>query len=399
MVSWAVLLCLFGGQFNEHLPVEVPVLPQYYRPTTQGPSVSEITVRVRVASKSPGQEGVVELPVPSQFSGQTIVSFRVQSEPANAMKFWQMRRREEGENTYLRVNLEPFNGETVVSYSARVIVPGFEVNRTQKKDFDSFLGPTPLVQSDDPKIIALATQLKQGNPSRTDLVGRALKWVAKNRTGDVHGTGKCDALSALRSGGDSLGRANLCTAILRASGIPARTVAYIPTWAENMDAEWWLTQHESEDGNWDNVDPTVGIQFPARNALIVLAITSRADENPTGAYGALRPGAPTMSTPDLSPGFKWVHQRGDPPAITTHLIQTFSWQSGARLMGGAFRRCQKVVAAAEEGKSMWLDDAQFKEALSKGSANLAPVPRRPSNYAKCETLISSSTRPQRQTIY
>ena len=329
--------------------MRVPVLPQYYRPTTQGPTVSEITFRVKVASRSLGQSGVLELPVPSQFSGQTIVSFRVQSEPENAMRFWQMRPRDDGENTYLRINLKPFKGEVVVSYSARVIVPGFEVNRTQKKDFDSFMGPTATVQSSDPKIVTLAQQLKSGKPPHDEARGPhfEMEWP-ENRTGEVHGTGKCDALSALSSGGDSLGRANLCTAILRASGIAARTVAYIPTWAENMDAEWWLTQCEGDDGNWDMVDPTVvAFQFPARNAIIVLAIASRADENVISSpWTVLRPGAPKMSTPELSPDLRRVHQRSDPPVTSTQFASNVpAWQSGARLMGGAFRlyadRCRR----------------------------------------------------------
>lgn len=90
-----------------------------------------------------------------------------------------------------------------------------------------FLDPTPLVQSNDKSIAALAQRLTEGAAGEQAAVAAILNWVVDNvRYGAVtHGY---DALSTLkRRHGNSLSLSHLSVALLRSVGMPARIVGGI----------------------------------------------------------------------------------------------------------------------------------------------------------------------------
>jgi hypothetical protein len=90
-----------------------------------------------------------------------------------------------------------------------------------------FLDPTPLVQSNDKSIVALAQRLTEGATGEQAAVTAILNWVVNNvRYGAAtHGY---DALSTLDARhGNSLNISHLSVALLRAVGIPARIVGGI----------------------------------------------------------------------------------------------------------------------------------------------------------------------------
>ena len=138
-------------------------------------------------------------------------------------------------------------------------------------------------------------------------------------------------------------RACLCAEVLRANGIPARTLSYFPTWGERLDALAWAVEYENEDHAWEMVEPTIGIVHPARNSAVVVDIPSVAEEE--SAWNL--------------------------PETSIKVIRSFPFQSGPRLMTAAHRYSVELVKKATEGKETWIDDALLEKILKKGPINLA----------------------------
>jgi hypothetical protein len=227
------------------------------------------------------------------------------------------------------------------------------------------------VASTNPGIVAVAKKLGAGHPKPDELVKRTERWVAQNQTDPEFLKGGSESLGALAKGGDSLGRACLCAALLRASGVPARLVAYSPTWAKGIDAAFWLTEYETDDGAWDWVDPTVGILNLNRDSIVVMDVPTQWDESAIVLVGStLHPDWPSGSAPLAAAGLSL-----SPPqagfAASMHLIGTFPFASGARLLDGSVPRQREVVQLAMIGKASWYDEAQFQAALSHGPISLA----------------------------
>ncbi len=329
----------------------------------------------------PAATGTVSLPIPSDYSGQTVIAFRIQCDPASALKSWKWEPRSTGLNRMVVVSVAPPIGGAWISYEARVLIPGYEVIRTQRQNFKDWSLPSPLVQSVDPTVVSIANWLKRDGQDQKQFVESVVTWVAQNKTGLGINSRNSDARSAVSTGGDSLNRANLCAAILRAAKVNARTISYFPTNSARIngpggEAQSWLTEYASEEGNWQMVDPTVGVHHPARNSVIVLTIPSRTDERRTSKNEtAWTPNAPVLSTPALSSNLTWsqqlLRQSSDRRVTKVQVIQNFPGPSGARLMSAAARRSLKVTDAALKGQPEWFDERAFQDALSLGPTNLA----------------------------
>lgn len=371
MIVTALALLAFP-QIGEREPVEIPVLPQFYRPPTHQSTLSEVTVRVHLRAKIEGQPGAITFPVPSDYSGQSVIAFRVECEPASALKKWNWQTRKDGLNSIVRATvLPPHEGATVL-YTARVLVPGFAVLRTQRKDFRNWLAATATVQSDDLDVRALSKTLAAPGGSRSDLAARVAKFVAQHKAQLNLEAHSFDAKSGLELGGNSLARANLCAAVLRSAQIPARVVSHFPTWAEGMEAQTWLTEYASEVGNWEMIEPTIGLQYPARNSVVVMSISSLIDENHVPANTSSPwPGAPALSTPELSPELIWLGDGERGLTSRIRLMKIFPGPSGARVMSSGFRQGPKVISLAKKGESTWFNESSFQKALAKGPINFA----------------------------
>jgi hypothetical protein len=114
---------------------------------------------------------------------------------------------------------------------------------------------------------------------------------------------RLDALAALQCGGSCTNKANLAAALLRARGIPARTVAHMPTWSTLPLYEHWLTEFWVPGTGWLALDPALGRWDPDRRTRVVLSVANSADEN--RAFEPLHerfvmPGAPYASVAELS---------------------------------------------------------------------------------------------------
>ncbi len=114
--------------------------------------------------------------------------------------------------------------------------------------------------------------------------------------------GGLDASNALKCGGSCTSRANLAAALLRARGIPARTVAHLPTWSGPL-YEHWLIEYWHPGAGWVWLETSINEHQPSPSSLVVLNVANPEDEdnafqNPRER--GVAPGAPYMAVQELS---------------------------------------------------------------------------------------------------
>lgn len=88
----------------------------------------------------------------------------------------------------------------------------------------TYLDPSPGVQSDDPAILQLATELNLDSADKVRLTRDIFAFVSRE-IGPMRTVGPMDAVSTLREGrGNAMGRANLFCALARFGGLPCVVV-------------------------------------------------------------------------------------------------------------------------------------------------------------------------------
>ena len=369
MVPTALLLLTWVPLQREKEVKETPVFPQLYHAPTHGPTLSEYTLRVPVMVKENGKTGTVTFPAPSDYSGQVVVSLKVESQPPSALKSWKWQDRADKLNSTIVATVAPEGKGAWITYTAQVLCPPEPVYRTMLKPNQEWQTSTACVQSTDPEIKALAEKLKEGTKDQSEYVDRVTMWVARNTGQKGEQFTSLDAKRGLKCGGSCTNRANLCAALLRADGIPARTVAHMPTWAVGKFYQHWLTEYWTEDGSWSMVEPTIGVKHPARNTVIVLAISTTEDESKAFDKQHLKfsmPGSPYLSLAEVSPGLFSADLSQDDAINEVHLLKTFPNQSTPRIMTAGYRRSLKVKEAAKAGKSMAYEQTQVLQSIAKG---------------------------------
>lgn len=144
----------------------------------------------------------------------------------------------------------PPYGATIITIKADVRLASAP-NSLPIGDMTSYMSPVPRVESDAPRITALAKGLAHKSPRAT--AERILEWVSDNIEYAGYHSGDRGALWALDRGrGDCSEHASLFTALCRAAGIPARRVSgYVcdgnmalrpfayHNWAEFFDGDTW----------------------------------------------------------------------------------------------------------------------------------------------------------------
>jgi hypothetical protein len=157
------------------------------------------------------------------------------------------------------------------------------------------------VQSDDAAIRAKATELGVGTNDVDAYARHVIAFTSQNKgTGAEFTT--LDASRALQCGGSCTSRANLAAALLRAHGVPARTLAHLPTWSGPL-YEHWLVEYWNPVRGWVWIEPTMGKYDPAPTTLVVLAESSPDDEDRSFDKMQCRfvtPGAPYLSVHELA---------------------------------------------------------------------------------------------------
>lgn len=264
-----------------------------------------------------GGAGTVVFPIPGPTAEQVPVSFVLRSSDPAALKGYVVKRRE-GENWVCEAQVDPhgekpttLRWESLIAVRDRAVAPLPEAKLgVPDPSIKAWLVSTPVVQADDFAIRKKAAELRAGTADVETFVRRVLAFTSENK-----GTGgtfrSLDASCALTSGGSCTSRANLGAALLRAGGVPARTVSHLPTWAYGSGLyEHWLVEYWHPGVGWVRGETTQGEFRPEASGFAQLAVASIEDERRSGKPGQLgwiMPGAAWMSGIQ---GFGGLHAAG-----------------------------------------------------------------------------------------
>lgn len=231
-------------------------------------------------------------------------------------------------------------------------------------DFAEWTHSSACVQSDDPEIKSKAEELQSGTDDLETYVRRATEFCAKNKGLPGEKFFSLDAARALKCGGSCTSRANLAAALLRARGIPARTVAHLPAWGRSGFFEHWLVEYWHPKSGWVWVEPTLNKLQPAPNFVVVLAVSNIADEDRAFDPYQIRyvmPGAAYLSVLEL-------------PAELAQVIRTRAD------LGRNYARCFADVSGTTSEMELLHKEAQahFNRLYSETkSANDDPIDKAP----------------------
>lgn len=142
------------------------------------------------------------------------------------------------------------------SYDGRN-APGYPLSDDMLEDLGPYLEAADRIESNDPVLIALATDISTGSENLWEAATRISQWVATNIEGSIldgsaretydAGSGLCGAQS------------NLMTALCRAAGIPARTVwgcLYTTEYGGSFGHHAWNEVFMGK-GGWIPLDVTI----------------------------------------------------------------------------------------------------------------------------------------------
>ena len=248
-------------------------------------------------------QGIVTLPIPGLYKHQIPLTFEVSTNPESALKGYRIYPREDNYNWLCAVEIET-KQPIVVSYKSIVLVSGNE-GKTSHDNFtevSQWLNSTACVQCSNSKITKKAMELSQGTESLEETAKIIMEFAASNKGLVSSNFEALDAISGLNHGGSCTNRANLAAALLRANGVPARTVAHIPVTNSWMD-QHWLTEYWHPEYGWIPLETSMEIYNPDYNKIVVLAVSSASDEERSMdglQIKACLPGAPYLSTFVLS---------------------------------------------------------------------------------------------------
>lgn len=251
-----------------------------------GVGVIRASAATAVGPRDGGVPGVVTFPIPGTHRNQVPLTFSVVSTPAGAIRSWRWRQREDGLNWLCEVTVEPPPEGATIRWISDVLVmdtPDIALPLADKPEAPeqarAWLRATRCVQSDDPKIAEEARKLADGARGVEPYVRRVLEFTSTNRGLDPKAAfTTLDASKALACGGSCTSRANLAAALLRAHGIPARTVAHLPTWAP-MLYEHWLVEYWHPGAGWVWIESTMGHMQPKDWSLVVINVANPDDED------------------------------------------------------------------------------------------------------------------------
>ncbi len=216
-------------------------------------------VRVTAADPADPKPWTVTFAVPGPHQGQVPLSLDVTCDPPAALAGWVLKPRPDRLNWVVEATVNPGTRGATVCWEATLLThsreqpavagPLTHVTRPAvTPDLLPWVQPSACVQSDQPGIVARAKALRAKESYLCSFASDVTKWVEQNL-----GTGKpldtLDAAAALGCGGSCTSRANLCAALLRAEGVPARTVAHLPAEAGPLYVHW-LTEYWHPGSGW-----------------------------------------------------------------------------------------------------------------------------------------------------
>lgn len=269
-----------------------------------GAGIIRASINVWVKPENRHKSGKISFPIPMPYKNQVPLTFRFKTEPEGVVKSYKFIKRPDGINWLCEAEVEPKGESSHITWESLVLMRDHEPVSLPKaqqpespKEAAQWLKPSFCVQTCSPLLIAKAQELAKDNPDVETYVRRVIQFSCDNRGGSAP-FAALDAEYALKcaGGGSCTSRANLAAALLRIHGIPARTVAHLPTWAYGeVLFTHWLVEYWHPGVGWVPVESTWAEFDPPSYTTVNLAISSIADENGANNGEQLRwvmPGAP-----------------------------------------------------------------------------------------------------------
>lgn len=231
-------------------------------------------IRVKLLQTGPQQ---VLLPLPQAMDGQVPLTFCVRSSPLEAVDEYRLQRRDRS-NDVLSVLLKGTPDQEVrIEWSSLVLVAGESTTPDPAKP-DSYRRSSGCVQAESAKIQKLAVDLWPENGQVAEYAARIQQWIREMKP--VQTPQSLDALGILDSGANGIctANANLALALLRAKGVPSRSMAVIPPISQRLEMHR-IVEYFDED-QWLPFDPSaLHTDLPMKPyQSIIMAKTTIADE-------------------------------------------------------------------------------------------------------------------------
>ncbi len=286
-----------------------------------GPGLIRCAAGVSVQPEPGADAGVITLPIPGLYREQVPLAFKLSAEPENALISWKWVKRPDGMNWLCEAKVKPPKGGAHVRWETLVLVnerPTVPLPPAAKPEVppgaDVWLRSAACVQSADPDIKKKADELAAGADEVGAYAWKVCRFAAANPVRHAENLAMTlDARAALDCGGSCTSRANLAAALLRARGIPARTVAHLPTWVERL-YEHWLVEYWHPGVGWVWLEPSLTQSQPSPTTLVVLNVANPEDEDkafdPVHVKHVMA-GAPYLACPLLDSNLKNSFFRGE----------------------------------------------------------------------------------------
>jgi hypothetical protein len=313
------------------------------------------------------------------------LAFSLKVTPPTALQGCTWRKREDGLNWLCDVKLAPPKGGANVRWEALVLVgdrPAAPLPPAPKpevpKDAERWLRSTACVQSSDPAVRAKAEDLAQDVHDVGELARRVVRFTAQNPLNSSKFT-DLGARSALECGGSCTSRANLCAALLRARGVPARTLAHLPTWSGPL-YEHWLVEYWHPGAGWVWLESSLNQMQPSPWTLVTLNVANPEDEDesflPTRTRGVMQ-GAPHLSVRELSrellPSLGSVRESDNLGSLATPEVALRGTDAELRDLFAAARQAHEgLTRDAEAGK---LTPGRADQLLTAARKGIGPLTR------------------------
>ncbi len=235
-----------------------------------------------VARKNtPSQKLLMHIPVIAQ--NTTPIAFSLdQTIPANKIKSFRMLRKH-ADNWLVELTFEGLSrGDSIIipwqswilkkSHLFNDLADSYLIQSSAMlpDSVIKYLSATKITQSNQPEIINLAKKLAQNRTDLLAVVRSIIEYTANSL--DYKGSYEQDALSTLRNGyGVCNGKANLAVALLRALGVPARTLMVANT---HFIIEYFVPNY-----GWVRAESTSGVPVQPIENNTVMWVATPEDEN------------------------------------------------------------------------------------------------------------------------
>jgi hypothetical protein len=221
---------------------------------------------------------LVILPIPQMVDCQVPVCYYIRSTPHEAVDDYRVQRREEL-NDVVSVQLKGArNQEVQLEWSSVVLIAGKQLVPGDTRP-DSLRSATACVQADSSEIKNLAEKRWPKN-DQVEEYGRSIQRCIREMK-RAKQPRSLDAIGILDSGmnGICTANANLALALMRAKGIPSRSMAVIPPISQRLEMHRIVEYHD--DDQWHYFDPSaLHPNVPMRPwQTVIMAKTTVADEN------------------------------------------------------------------------------------------------------------------------